>query len=176
LPRSGSDARAECHGGPCSSRGACRAEHGGRRRMHFLVENDRRGRNRAGRRRKEGGHDGGSTTPPPRCAPASPRYHAFLASGSCADVEGKGGRWTSRTAFPDAPAEIRDAACTYQWTSNEAPAPPPDVDALSALGASLLTKSVEAPAVCDAFLAPATWRWLRSPSPGMLVRRAPPQA
>lgn len=88
------------------------------------------------------------------CTPDAPRYHAFLASGSCANVAGKGGTWTARSLFPDAPEAIRSTACTYQW---DATAAPPDVDALVALGAELLTRGVQETRSCDAPpLAPAS--------------------
>ena len=63
----------------------------------------------------------------PACVVDSPRQHAFLQSGACADVEGKNGKWIARTLFPDAPAEVR--ACTFRWSTTS----PPDVEALRAL-------------------------------------------
>ena len=61
-------------------------------------------------------------TPP--CVPDSPRQHAFLQSGACADVEGKDGKWIARTLFPDAPAEV--GACTFRWSTTSSP----DIEAL----------------------------------------------
>jgi len=75
------------------------------------------------------------------------RYHAFLASGSCKDVVAKGGTWSSRPAFPDSPPAIHDVACTFDWASTTDAAP--DVDALMALGAEHLTRSIEAASTCD---------------------------
>lgn len=99
--------------------------------------------------------EGGAVGPSVRCAPDAPRYHAFLASGSCVDVDGVGGVWTAVPSFPDAPPAIRGSACTYRWSPTEDALP--DVRALDALDAELLTKSVEEAPSCDApVLAPGT--------------------
>ena len=85
---------------------------------------------------------------PVSCAPDAPRYHAFLASPACADVEGVRGHWTAAHLFPNAPATIRDRACTYRWAPvGDAP---PDVPAPHAPAPELLTKSIEETPPCDA--------------------------
>lgn len=85
----------------------------------------------------------GTSTPPPAprlCSKDTIRYHAFLATGSCRDVPGAGGTWVAEPAFPDAPPEIRDAACTYAWTPPQGASAKEDVAALEALTPELLTK------------------------------------
>lgn len=91
-----------------------------------------------------GPSDGAGRTPPPTAAPVGSLYYAYLASGACSDVAGKSGTWMARALFPDAPPEIRAAACSYRWlaTSPTSPASP-DLDALTSLGAELLTRSVD---------------------------------
>lgn len=95
---------------------------------------------------------GTNDTPPttPRtCSKDVIRYHAFLSTGACADVQGAGGVWAASSAFPDAPAEIRDAACTYAWTPPAGSTAQPDVPALEALKADLLTKGATTTEKCD---------------------------
>jgi hypothetical protein len=94
----------------------------------------------------------GAAEPPPSpfCPPDAPRYHAFLASGSCADVAGVDGRWIARPLFPDAPPDVRAAACTYRWSAaSSAGARTPDVAALEALAAEHLTQDVAPAEDCD---------------------------
>lgn len=84
---------------------------------------------------------GTGTNPAPRlCAKDTIRYHAYLATGSCRDVQGAGGTWVAESAFPDAPPEIRDAACTYAWTPPQGASAKEDVAALEALTPEILTK------------------------------------
>lgn len=109
--------------------------------------------------------DGDGSTTETDCGRAGPRYHVFLASGSCGNVEGNGGRWLGRTAFPKAPAEIRDSACTYQWVPKAGEDPTAaDVDALAALEPELLTKSVDTLAPCEV-VAPTTLALAALPEP-----------
>lgn len=101
------------------------------------------------------GQSGTNDTPAPRtCSKDVIRYHAYLSTGTCADVTGAGGVWLARSAFPDAPNEIRDAACTYAWTPPAGSNAQPDVPALEALKAELLTKG-ETITVTDKCEAPA---------------------
>jgi hypothetical protein len=101
--------------------------------------------------REVSSEDGGEGSVSPFCPPDAPRYYAFLASGSCAEVSGSGGVWIAQPLFPEAPADVRERACTYRWRSAEVgSASGPDVEALEALSAELLTESREPPAPCDA--------------------------
>jgi hypothetical protein len=103
------------------------------------------------------GSSAGAPARPTTCMPDAPRYHAFLASGPCVDVEGAGGRWLSRSLFPEAPTEIRDTACTYRWAAFESSTRAPhDLAALEALGAKLLTKSTEKSPPCESTLTPGS--------------------
>ena len=75
--------------------------------------------------------------PPAKQAPKdssceSPRvYYVVYASsrGPCAAVDGADGRWVPEPTFPDAPADVKDAICTYRWDS--AVEGPPDKEALA---------------------------------------------
>jgi len=85
----------------------------------------------------------GSAPAPRLCSKDTIRYHAYLATGSCREVQGAGGTWVAESAFPDAPPEIRDAACTYAWTPANAgtsASAKEDVAALEALTPEILTK------------------------------------
>lgn len=95
--------------------------------------------------------DGGATTDASEAAPcalARPRYYAFLTKGRCADVEGRDGTWTARSAFADAPAAVRDVACRYEWFAAASGAPA-DVAALDALEAEHLTEASHLSVACD---------------------------
>jgi hypothetical protein len=76
---------------------------------------------------------GADNPPPPRtgktpeCVSDSPWQHAFLKSGTCADIAGANGKWIARPLFPGAPEEIR--ACTYRWSTTGVP----DLEVLRAL-------------------------------------------
>lgn len=83
---------------------------------------------------------GETATQPRLCSKDTIRYHAYLATGSCNDVQGSGGTWIAESAFPDAPPEIRDAACTYAWTPPQGTSAKEDVAALEALTPEVLTK------------------------------------
>src|SRR5688572_10460939 len=81
----------------------------------------------------------GSGENAPKCAPDAPRHHAFLKSGPCSDIAGKDGKWVASPLFPDAPKDIVETACTYEWaTSSSALA---DVSVLEGEGFDHLTKS-----------------------------------
>ena len=86
---------------------------------------------------------------PAGCAVGDVRYLALLGEGSegpCADVAGRGGAWLAQPTFPQAPAALRDRACTYVWS---APASAPaDVEALAKLATTFLTKGAEV-AACE---------------------------
>ena len=49
-----------------------------------------------------------------RCV-AARRYDVFLTEGVCQDVAGTNGTWVAESLFPDAPAEVRDTSCAYEW-------------------------------------------------------------
>lgn len=89
----------------------------------------------------------------PRCRQEGPRYLAFLASGTCRDVQGSEGTWVARPLFPEAPAAIRDTACAYQWTGSAA-ATAPDLAILTTIGAEHLTRDVEVTMSCAARVLP----------------------
>ena len=87
------------------------------------------------------------------CAEGALHYLAFLASGTCRDVDASAGRWTGRTLFPDALPPIRDVACDFTWTTDPSRGDvgSPDIAALDALDAEHLT-----PACAKAIPSPAT--------------------
>lgn len=79
----------------------------------------------------------------PARVPAATRYYAFLARGSCVNVEGSGGTWVTSPLFPAAPPSIRDVACAFAWRPSARDATA-DVGALEALRPELLTPSAQA--------------------------------
>lgn len=81
------------------------------------------------------------------CVASAPVFHAFLRSGTCADVASASGVWIVSSLFPSAPASVRDVACTYTWYA-KTDAIAADVGAFAAIDVAHLAENRDEVPVC----------------------------